>query len=246
MVRTIWRPSSVRRDESTPRHQGVLSAARSMLTSGRGGRGPSLSSSIRHPPSTIDSNASNPLLPERRDRHPSERRRIAALESLRSRLESSRLRTDDDNPSSILQSDGISDEEEPSQPLTQPPEILAPPTLSPLPSPPPALPADDYIPPSDADYPPVPPKAYNAILHMLSSVWKIENPREYQIKAIFYLVFLRVRMMYLVRKTGEGSFGDGYDDPRRDYLSGATSRSWKQPSIQIEIRQASCRGISCR
>ena len=62
MVRTIWRPSSIRRDESTPRHQGVLSAARSMLTSGRGGRGPALSSSIRHPQSTIDSNASNPLL----------------------------------------------------------------------------------------------------------------------------------------------------------------------------------------
>jgi superfamily II DNA helicase RecQ len=39
---------------------------------------------------------------------------------------------------------------------------------------------------------------------MLSSVWKIDNPREYQIKAIFYLVFLRVRMMYLIRKTGEG------------------------------------------
>jgi hypothetical protein len=91
MVRTIWRPSSIRHDESTPRHQGVLSAARSMLTSGRGGRGPSLSSSIRHPPSTIDSNASNPLLPERRERHPSEHRCIAALESLRSRLESSRL-----------------------------------------------------------------------------------------------------------------------------------------------------------
>jgi superfamily II DNA helicase RecQ len=39
---------------------------------------------------------------------------------------------------------------------------------------------------------------------MLSAVWKIENPREYQIKAIFYLVFLRVRMLYLIRKTGEG------------------------------------------
>jgi superfamily II DNA helicase RecQ len=39
---------------------------------------------------------------------------------------------------------------------------------------------------------------------MLSAVWNIKNPREYQIKAIFYLVFLRVRMMYLIRKTGEG------------------------------------------
>jgi hypothetical protein len=108
-----------------------------------------------------------------------------------------------------LQSDGISDEEEPSQPLTQPPDILAPPTLSPLPSPPndTVLPSDhslDYIPPSDADFPPIPQKQYNAILLMLSSVWKIENLREYQIKAIFYLVFIRVRMLYLIRKTGEG------------------------------------------
>jgi hypothetical protein len=39
---------------------------------------------------------------------------------------------------------------------------------------------------------------------MLSAVWNIKNPREYQIKAIFYLVFLRVWMMYLIRKTGEG------------------------------------------
>jgi superfamily II DNA helicase RecQ len=39
---------------------------------------------------------------------------------------------------------------------------------------------------------------------MLSAVWQISNPREYQVKAIFYLVFLRLRMLYLIRKTGEG------------------------------------------
>jgi superfamily II DNA helicase RecQ len=39
---------------------------------------------------------------------------------------------------------------------------------------------------------------------MLGAVWGITSPREYQIKAIFYLVFLRVRMMYLIRKTREG------------------------------------------
>jgi hypothetical protein len=70
----------------------------------------------------------------------------------------------------------------------------------------PSTPVDDadYIPPNDSDYPPVPPDIYNAILLMLSSVWNIENPREYQVKAIFYMVFLRVRMLYLIRKTGEG------------------------------------------
>jgi hypothetical protein len=76
-----------------------------------------------------------------------------------------------------------------------------------MPRPPPSLPpsvlAKDYIPPKD-NYPPVPDKADNAIRLMLSAVWQISNPREYQIKAIFYLVFLRLRMLYLIRKMGEG------------------------------------------
>jgi superfamily II DNA helicase RecQ len=71
---------------------------------------------------------------------------------------------------------------------------------------PPSTPIDDadYIPPNNSNYPPVPPEIHNAILLMLSAVWNIESPREYQIKAIFYMVFLRVRMLYLIRKTGEG------------------------------------------
>jgi hypothetical protein len=68
MVRTISLPSSNRGDESTPRQRGVLATARSILMSGRGGRGRPPSSSIRHPPSSVDSSASNPLLPECRER----------------------------------------------------------------------------------------------------------------------------------------------------------------------------------
>jgi hypothetical protein len=143
MVRTISLPLSSRRDESTPRQRGVLATARSILMSGRGGRGHPSSSSIRQPPLTVDSNSSNPLLPEHRPQHISEHHRIAALDSLRQELESSRLGSiDADNPPSHFPTDGS--EEEMSQPLTQPPDILAPPTLSPLPSPPPpALPAED-------------------------------------------------------------------------------------------------------
>jgi hypothetical protein len=95
MVRTISLPSLNRRDESTPRQRGgVLATARSILMSGRGGHGRPSSSSIRQP-TTVDSNASNPLLPERRLQHDSEHQRIAALESLRRELESSRLRAAD-------------------------------------------------------------------------------------------------------------------------------------------------------
>jgi hypothetical protein len=73
----------------------------------------------------------------------------------------------------------------------------------PPPSSPPSVLADDYIPPED-NYPPVPDKADNTIRLMLSAVWQISNPREYQFKAIFYLVFLHLRMLYLIRMTAEG------------------------------------------
>jgi superfamily II DNA helicase RecQ len=211
MVRTILLPLSSRRDESTPRQRGILATARSILMSGRCGHGRPLSSLIQQPPLTVDSNSSNPLLPERRPHHTSEHHRIAALDSLHQELESSRLSSiDTDNPPSHFPTDGS--DKELSQPLTQPPDVLAPPTLSPLLSPPhnmspPSIQSSEYIPPSYSDYPPepsVPAEQYNAILLMLSAVWKIENPREYQIKAIFYLVFLRIRMLYLIRKTGEG------------------------------------------
>ena len=39
---------------------------------------------------------------------------------------------------------------------------------------------------------------------MLLVVWGIQLARDYQIDAIFFLVFLKVDMMYLIRKTGEG------------------------------------------
>ena len=39
---------------------------------------------------------------------------------------------------------------------------------------------------------------------MLKDVWGIQSPRDYQIDAIFFLVFLKIGMMYLIRKMGEG------------------------------------------
>eukprot|EP00956_Cyclotella_meneghiniana_P011109 scaffold15544_cov108-Cyclotella_meneghiniana.AAC.1 len=62
----------------------------------------------------------------------------------------------------------------------------------------------DYEPPDDSDYPPIPTKISNAIKLMLNDVWGIQEPREYQVAAIFYMAFLKTRLMYLVRKTGEG------------------------------------------
>lgn len=86
------------------------------------------------------------LLPEHRPRHISEHHRIAALDSLRQELESSRLRSiDADNPPSHFPTN--ESDEEMSQPLTQPPDVLDPQTLSPLPSPPhPPSVESDYIP----------------------------------------------------------------------------------------------------
>jgi hypothetical protein len=146
MVRTISLPSLNRRDKSTPRQRGgVLATARSILMSGRGGHGRPSSSSIRQP-TTVDSNASNPLLPERRLQHNSEHQRIAALESLRQELESSRLRAAETvNSPSNLPSDGSSGKEDMSPPLTQPPDVFAPPSL--LPPPPTTDDSSDYTPP---------------------------------------------------------------------------------------------------
>ena len=54
----------------------------------------------------------------------------------------------------------------------------------------------------------MPQKQKRAIEIMLRDVWGIappeSPPRDYQIEAIFYLVFLRMKMLYLIRKTGEG------------------------------------------
>eukprot|EP00956_Cyclotella_meneghiniana_P020359 scaffold35768_cov46-Cyclotella_meneghiniana.AAC.2 len=86
---------------------------------------------------------------------------------------------------------------------TQPPEIN-PPTFQ---SPPPSIFADmnkEYVPPSDHEYPPVPVKIYDTIEWMLREVWGITEPRPYQVKSIFYLAFLKMSMLYLIRKTGEG------------------------------------------
>ena len=61
-----------------------------------------------------------------------------------------------------------------------------------------------YIPPTMEAFPPTPPFVDTAVRAMLLHVWGIEFARDYQIDAIFFLVFLKVGMMYLIRKTGEG------------------------------------------
>ena len=95
------------------------------------------------------------------------------------------------------------DDDDESLPATQPPDVAFPDT-APMP---PSVFADknkDYEPPDDSDYPPIPTKISNAIKLMLNDVWGIQEPREYQVAAIFYMAFLKTRLMYLVRKTGEG------------------------------------------
>jgi hypothetical protein len=94
------------------------------------------------------------------------------------------------------------EDDDPSQQLlTQPPDVLAPPLLH-MPMPPPSTPVNDadYIPSNDSNYLPVPLDIYDAILLMLSAVWSIESPREYQVKAIFYMVqhmqFRRIRIHF--------------------------------------------------
>jgi len=52
--------------------------------------------------------------------------------------------------------------------------------------------------------PPTPPFVNAVIRAMLFHVWCIQFARDYQIEAIFFLVFLKVGMLYLIRKTGEG------------------------------------------
>jgi hypothetical protein len=205
MVRTIWCPSSTRRDESTHRHQGVLLAARLMLTSGCGGHLPSLSSSIRHPPSTVDSAASNPLLPAPWTPRAAffwtslHRRpwivafKIGIVETPHQRRRQSSLYLaqwwDVRRRGAVTTSHTAARYPRPSNTIAL--AIAA------------ASPSCRWLYTSQRCQ--LSSRSsegiYSAILLMLSSVWKIDNPREYQIKAMFYLVFLRVRMMYLIWKT---------------------------------------------
>ena len=60
-----------------------------------------------------------------------------------------------------------------------------------------------YTPPLASKYPPPPTEAINAITEMFRDVWGID-PRPYQVSAVFYIIFLKLSMTYLIRKTGEG------------------------------------------
>ena len=63
--------------------------------------------------------------------------------------------------------------------------------------------ATDYTPPA----PPltvIPDFVSSAIKNELLLTWGCSTPRPYQIEAIFHLVYTKLDMMYLIRKTGEG------------------------------------------
>ena len=96
------------------------------------------------------------------------------------------------------------EDSEDDRPATQPPEIAMTAANSPIP---PSIFADqnrDYIPSDDSNYPSIPSKIFDTIKLMLKDVWGIEEARTYQVKAIFYMAFLKTKLMYLIRKTGEG------------------------------------------
>eukprot|EP00956_Cyclotella_meneghiniana_P021563 scaffold39396_cov76-Cyclotella_meneghiniana.AAC.1 len=153
-------------------------------------------------PSTPSTEASmhrgltDPLLPSTAaERHRPSRNSLNALR--RSTLQMPSPQTTD-------AADGSQEDQDEDLPFTQPPEILN----QAMPPPPPRAPTfsmrnAEYIPPDDSEYPNVPPSADAAISKMLHDVWGIEA-RPYQVRAIFFLAFVKVGMMYLVRKTGEG------------------------------------------
>ena len=62
---------------------------------------------------------------------------------------------------------------------------------------------EKYIPPLDKEYP-TPDFCHDAIQAMLVEGFGVSEPREYQIRDIFLLSFLKIRFMYLIRKCGEG------------------------------------------
>ena len=55
-----------------------------------------------------------------------------------------------------------------------------------------------------SDLPPTPPRFEQIIRKLLAKELGVEHPRQFQIDAIFHLVFRKVGMMYLICKTGEG------------------------------------------
>ena len=60
----------------------------------------------------------------------------------------------------------------------------------------------NYVPPDDSSYPPMPANILSAIKRMLNDVWDTYRLRDYQVlTAIFYFVFLKMQLMYLICKT---------------------------------------------
>jgi hypothetical protein len=178
--------------------------ARSVLTSGRGrggrqlpaaaARGDAESTPSSAPALPIDSSihqGTDPLLPEARARHSAPT--ITTLDKMR------RCISDTPAAASPRSCESSDSEEGDSLPLTQPPDIMPPPT--------PHLPFQsinaDYVTPDDSSYPPVPPNPHSAIQKMCKDVFGVDA-REYQIRAIFYHTYLKISPLYSIRKTGEG------------------------------------------
>jgi len=55
-----------------------------------------------------------------------------------------------------------------------------------------------------SNLPRTPPRIYEAIADMIRTGLGFQTPREYQVDTIFHLAFRKVKLMYLIRKTGEG------------------------------------------
>ena len=93
--------------------------------------------------------------------------------------------------------------------LDEEPLLTQPPESAPIPLPPTTIRRDfdrdnaAYAPPLESKYPTPPREAVEAITKMFRDVWGID-PRPYQVSAVFYIVYLKLSMTYLIRKTGEG------------------------------------------
>ena len=96
------------------------------------------------------------------------------------------------------------------------PSILTPSFTTPSISPPPPTPTErwsvrharinkNYEPVKlISDFPPTPPTIAAEITRMIRNGLGFPSPRKYQVDALFHLAFRKIRLMYLIRKTGEG------------------------------------------
>jgi hypothetical protein len=75
---------------------------------------------------------------------------------------------------------------------------------SPPPLPPPLYSSIDYETMEESFPTTIPQRRRDIIINTMKKVWKIDCPREFQIQAIYLMVYCREQVLYLIRKTGEG------------------------------------------